>query len=76
MYRGSFTVVLGEEEIGKIEIMLREKWHAKDVMISNLPPCWKISFLTDDNKKVFRLLGIVKNYGGKVLRHWIEKVDY
>jgi len=75
MYRGHYRITLGKEEISKIEKMLIEKWQTKDIVIINLLTHWKISFLTDDNKKVYRLLEIVEKYGGKVLRHWIDKVD-
>lgn len=75
MYKGHYEVLLGEEEVSKIEEMLREKWNAKEIVISKFKNGWKITFLTDDRKKIFRLLWIIRQYGGEVVDHWIEKLD-
>jgi len=75
MYKGHYEVLLGEEEVSKIEEMLREKWNAKEIAISRYKNGWKITFLTNDRKKVFRLLWIIRQYGGEVVDYWIKKVD-
>ena len=75
MYRGHCRVSLGEEEVFKIEKMLKEKWLAKDIVIKKFPYYTEISFSTEDYKKVFKLRGIVEKYGGKVIKEWIDITD-
>jgi len=75
MYRGLSRIILGKEEISKIEKMLIEKWHVENLVITDCLAYWEISFLTDDPKKVFQLPIIVKYYGGDVLDNWIYLAD-
>jgi len=75
MYRGRFDVLLGEEEVSKIEEMLRERWHAKEIVVSKFKDGWRITFLTEDRKKIFTLFGIIERYGGEVVEYRINKVD-
>ena len=75
MYKGHYEVLLGEEGVSKIEELLRERWHAKEIVISRFKDGWKISFLTDDRKKIFILFGIIGQYGGEVVNYRIRKVE-
>jgi len=68
--------LLGEEEVSKIEEMLREKWHAEEVVVSSYKDGWKISFLIDDYKKIFVFFDIIKQYRGEIVdRPRYGKVD-
>lgn len=76
MYWCYCEVLLGEEEVSKIEEMLRETWHAEEVVVSEYKDRWKISFLTDDRKKIFVFFDIIKQYGGEIVdRPRYGKVD-
>ena len=75
MYRGRFDVLLGGEKVSKIEEILRERWHAKEIVVSKFKDGWRITFLTEDRKKIFTLFGIIERYGGEVVEYRINKVD-
>jgi hypothetical protein len=75
MYKGHYRIILGKEEIDKIEKMLREKWHVEDLNIIHCLVYWELSFLTDDYKKAYKMFEIIKRYKGTVLDHQIKKVE-
>jgi hypothetical protein len=75
MYRGNLIVELEKDKITKVEELLRDKWKVSEIEITKTDSNYWISFATDDHKKVFKLKEIITNYGGKVLKQWIKKVE-
>lgn len=74
MYRAHLSIRINRESLSKIEEMLREKWNAENITFEELAGVWRISFVTQDNRKVFAFEKVVNNYGGTVLRKWITKI--
>lgn len=74
MYAAKLTIKINRDKIAKLEEMLIEKWNAENITFKELAGVWRISFVTQDNRKVFAFEKVVNNYGGTVLRKWITKI--
>jgi len=76
IYKAFFRFKLDEEHIPKIEELLREKWAATDISLRKLRRgYWRLSFVTNDNRKLFAFRQIVENYGGRVINVRVKKEE-
>ena len=70
MYAACFLLKINEQEIQKIEQMIRETWKVEKInLIEYRPGCWMVSFVTNDHKKAFAFRKVVGNFSGKI-RKW------
>ena len=73
MYAACFLLEINEQEIQKIDQMLREKWKVEKInLVEYKPSHWIVSFVTHDNKKSFKFGDIVERMGGRVLKYSID----
>ena len=76
MYRGIYEFELDAEKCTKVLEMLREKLKANNISLIERPNgTWHLSFVVDNNRKVFAVKQVIRNYDGKVKRHWIFRVN-
>lgn len=75
MYRGNFQVYgLYVDDISKVEELLTKNWKVQELRI-DIQTCdyLEISFVTENQRKIFKLDAILRHYGADVY-FWIDKL--
>jgi len=75
-YRAYCRFSLDKERILKIEEILKDIWRVEDPVINQSSNGdWEVFFSTDDHKKVYKLVEIIKEkYEGKVHNFFNKKI--
>ena len=74
MYLVLRAAKIKNEHVPKLELMLKSRLKAEDVVIRKLHDRYFFSFKVDNSRKAFAFDKAVSNYGGTVAERWIQEI--